>query len=422
MATDLNTIILNSIKNESKYGLEIIEEIKRKTNNRVVLKQPSLYSALRRLEAKGYVTSYWEGSVLGGKRHYYKATPLGVEALNNKISFQDAADEYINEPNQKPSHNDNIFPNIRPNGINTDFNDEVFDDDEPETLDSPVNYKSILGDFLTDENEDEVNIDEKIAKQPQTIAKKDQPTSVPKEKMESQSGYSSSAYIKELNEMFKNDNKNNKKSPPQENTTPTPTNMDLLESIAKKYNENFSKQKNNQSAEDVEIQLIDNINKKKNVTNLDIKRNEHKYLYINQINFVSGLCIFFINLSIYLTMFLLYDLKGWMTLVDYIIMGSALLISIILVLIDIFSLLKHPNKKINKKIKWGKKFAIRIFAFVLLFVFIVAVNLLAGMENLASLTKVHYLNRWFIPTMLIFGIILRVILNLIISKQEKYQI
>ena len=76
MATDLNTLILNTIKSDSKYGLEIIDEIRTKTNGAIILKQPSLYSALRRLEAKGYVSSYWKDSEFGGKRHYYQATKL----------------------------------------------------------------------------------------------------------------------------------------------------------------------------------------------------------------------------------------------------------------------------------------------------------------------------------------------------------
>ena len=73
----INTIILRSLSDGDKYGYEIIAEIEEKSRGQYSLKQPSLYSALKRLESQGYVTSYWGGSVGGGRRKYFSLTPEG---------------------------------------------------------------------------------------------------------------------------------------------------------------------------------------------------------------------------------------------------------------------------------------------------------------------------------------------------------
>lgn len=75
----INTIILRALYDGDKYGYEIIAEIERKSHGQYSLKQPSLYSALKRLESQGYVTSYWGGSVGGGRRKYFSLTDEGKE-------------------------------------------------------------------------------------------------------------------------------------------------------------------------------------------------------------------------------------------------------------------------------------------------------------------------------------------------------
>ena len=73
----INTIILRALYDGDKYGYEIIAEIEQKSHGQYSLKQPSLYSALKRLEKDGYVTSYWGGSVSGGRRKYFSLTEAG---------------------------------------------------------------------------------------------------------------------------------------------------------------------------------------------------------------------------------------------------------------------------------------------------------------------------------------------------------
>lgn len=73
----VNNTILECLLSGDKYGYEIIKEVKDKTDGKVVLKEPSLYSSLKRFEQKGYISSYWGDSDIGGRRHYYSLTEPG---------------------------------------------------------------------------------------------------------------------------------------------------------------------------------------------------------------------------------------------------------------------------------------------------------------------------------------------------------
>lgn len=77
----INTIILRTLYERDKYGYEIIEEIESKSHGQYTLKQPTLYSALKRLETQGYITAYWKTDEvsLGGRRKYYTLTDSGRE-------------------------------------------------------------------------------------------------------------------------------------------------------------------------------------------------------------------------------------------------------------------------------------------------------------------------------------------------------
>lgn len=73
----LTNIILSTLLNEDKYGYEIIDDIRQKTNDSLIVKQPSLYSCLRRMEEQNLISSYWRDSEIGGRRHYYSITDYG---------------------------------------------------------------------------------------------------------------------------------------------------------------------------------------------------------------------------------------------------------------------------------------------------------------------------------------------------------
>ena len=87
-------IILTALLGGDKYGYEICKEIERLSNGNLVLKQPSLYSCLRRMEENDLISSYWQDSEIGGKRHYYSLTAKGKEIVDGS-SNNDKMEELI---------------------------------------------------------------------------------------------------------------------------------------------------------------------------------------------------------------------------------------------------------------------------------------------------------------------------------------
>ena len=75
----ISQILLSALLSGDKYGYEICKDIEQRTNGRLILKQPSLYSSLRRMEEQKLIRSYWGDSNIGGRRHYYSITDKGRE-------------------------------------------------------------------------------------------------------------------------------------------------------------------------------------------------------------------------------------------------------------------------------------------------------------------------------------------------------
>lgn len=80
------TFILSSLEDVDKYGYEICKEIETKSMGSYKLKQPTLYSCLKRLESQDYITSYWGEVSNGGRRRYYALTDRGREYLQKEKS------------------------------------------------------------------------------------------------------------------------------------------------------------------------------------------------------------------------------------------------------------------------------------------------------------------------------------------------
>ena len=83
---NIETIILCSLYKEDKYGYEIAREIRNRTRNRYQIKQPTLYSYLKRLEEDHLITSYWGETSNGGRRRYYSLTNVGRANCQQFIS------------------------------------------------------------------------------------------------------------------------------------------------------------------------------------------------------------------------------------------------------------------------------------------------------------------------------------------------
>lgn len=78
---NVDTIILKTLFNGDRYGYEIIKEIQDRTDGEFVIKQPTLYSCLKRLEKQGFIESYWGDESNGGRRKYFSLTSHGKEVF-----------------------------------------------------------------------------------------------------------------------------------------------------------------------------------------------------------------------------------------------------------------------------------------------------------------------------------------------------
>ena len=84
---ELIPMILLELSDGAKYGIELTKSIETKSNGKVVIKQPTLYTILKKLEKSKFISSYWEDSEIGGKRHYYKLTQYGNNQVSTLPSF-----------------------------------------------------------------------------------------------------------------------------------------------------------------------------------------------------------------------------------------------------------------------------------------------------------------------------------------------
>jgi len=84
-----DTIILNMLMEDDKYGYEIGKLIQEKTGGMWELKESTMFSSLKKLENEGAVESYWGDESHGGRRKYYRITNRGKRILlQNKHNWE----------------------------------------------------------------------------------------------------------------------------------------------------------------------------------------------------------------------------------------------------------------------------------------------------------------------------------------------
>lgn len=82
----IDTIILRILKDSDNYGYEIMKAVSVNSDYEYELKEPSLYTSLKRLEKQGHIRSYWGDESQGGRRKYYRITDKGKEAYEKALS------------------------------------------------------------------------------------------------------------------------------------------------------------------------------------------------------------------------------------------------------------------------------------------------------------------------------------------------
>ena len=186
----VNNTILECLLDGDKYGYEIIKQVKDKSDGKVVLKEPSLYSSLKRFELKGYITSYWGDSDIGGRRHYYSLTepgrkyymsiksptPIDLDDIEDdttdtteQISIENLNNEIYNLENEVEEVDDSKYINNmsfnvadRMNELLNDNNDNVEEMvDSPTLTESKENVDNIF-DTVSEITNDEKELIEEI--------------------------------------------------------------------------------------------------------------------------------------------------------------------------------------------------------------------------------------------------------------------
>ena len=74
-----DTIILAQLYAGDSYGYLISKNVQEITRGELRLKEATLYTTFRRLEAGGLIESYWGSEEVGARRRYYRLTDAGRE-------------------------------------------------------------------------------------------------------------------------------------------------------------------------------------------------------------------------------------------------------------------------------------------------------------------------------------------------------
>ncbi len=95
-----DTIILSALMKGDNYGYKINRMIYEATSGGYELKEATLYTAFKRLEEAGCISSYWGDEATGARRRYYTITNHGRETYNRLLAewkeTRDIVDKLVN--------------------------------------------------------------------------------------------------------------------------------------------------------------------------------------------------------------------------------------------------------------------------------------------------------------------------------------
>lgn len=84
-----DTMILRLLSESDRYGYELVKLIAERSNGEYELKEATMYSSVRRLEAEGDINWYWGDESQGGRRKYFKITEKGKAVYSSNKSNWD---------------------------------------------------------------------------------------------------------------------------------------------------------------------------------------------------------------------------------------------------------------------------------------------------------------------------------------------
>lgn len=86
----LDVLILRTLVAGPAHGHAIAKHIQRTSEDLLQIETGSLYPALHRLEAKGWISASWQLSDKGKRAKYYKLTTRGLKQLASEQSKWEA--------------------------------------------------------------------------------------------------------------------------------------------------------------------------------------------------------------------------------------------------------------------------------------------------------------------------------------------
>ncbi|MDQ1143706.1 PadR family transcriptional regulator PadR [Bacillus sp. SORGH_AS 510] len=86
MKGSIDILLLSIVRKRDMYGYEMVKTLKENSNELYNMSEGTLYPALKRLENKLWIDSYWENSDVGSRRKYYRITEDGKKELERKLA------------------------------------------------------------------------------------------------------------------------------------------------------------------------------------------------------------------------------------------------------------------------------------------------------------------------------------------------
>ena len=96
IAASTEPLILSLLSKNESYGYELIQEVKRLSDEEIRWTDGMLYPVLHRMERKGWIHSRWVEVENGRKRKYYSLKKDGRQALKNKRAQWSALNSVLN--------------------------------------------------------------------------------------------------------------------------------------------------------------------------------------------------------------------------------------------------------------------------------------------------------------------------------------
>ncbi|MYL30151.1 MULTISPECIES: PadR family transcriptional regulator [Halobacillus] len=99
MKGSIDILMLNLVNHRDMYGYEIVKHLKEQSDQLYSMSEGTLYPALKRLERKQWLTSYWSETT-GGRRKYYRITDEGRTILQQKLQEWKSVSDLISKTSE----------------------------------------------------------------------------------------------------------------------------------------------------------------------------------------------------------------------------------------------------------------------------------------------------------------------------------